>query len=50
MLCRNSTYAIIAPTCIGKVISSRGCKNVCKIESGVQSFSFICICSLAGRS
>jgi hypothetical protein len=38
MLCRNSTYAIIAPTCVGKVISSRGCKNVCKIESGGAKF------------
>jgi hypothetical protein len=50
MLCRISTYAIIAHTCVGKVISSQGCKNVCKIDSGVRSFSFICICSLAGCS
>ncbi len=47
MLCRISTYAIIVHTCIGKVISSPGCKDVCKIESWLRIFLFVCICSLA---
>jgi hypothetical protein len=38
MLCRISTYTIIAHTCVGKVISSWGCKNVSKIESGCEVF------------
>jgi hypothetical protein len=41
MLCRISTYTIIVHTCVGKVISSPGCKNVCKINRGCKFFIYL---------